>query len=65
MINSGAKRLKQEDARRVKAAEVKCMKKTAGYKTMQRMHGIKCGFSFGQNAGLQKKLDTTYKHNAS
>jgi hypothetical protein len=54
------------DARRIIAAEMKYVRRTAGYswtydKISTDCKGIKYNSSFGQNTGLQEKLDTTCK----
>jgi hypothetical protein len=53
-------------ARRVTGAEMKYVRKTAGYigtdyKTNTDCKRTKHNPSFGQNTGLQKKLASTYK----
>ena len=60
--------VKAWDARRITAAEMKCMRRTAGctwadYKT--NCKGVKNNTNFGQITGIQEKLDTTCKQNAS
>ena len=56
-------------ARRITAAEIKYMRKTAGYTWTDYKYrdckGIKYNPSSGQNTGLQKKLAATYKQNVS
>jgi hypothetical protein len=58
---------KGRDARRITATEMKYMRRTTGYtwtdhKTKYRDCGeIKYNRSFGQNTGLQEKLDTACK----
>jgi len=59
--------VKASDARRITAAEMKCMRRTAGY-TWDRLQnkctngkGVKNNTNFGQITGIQKKLDTTCK----
>ena len=58
--------IKAMDARRITAAEMKCMR-TAGYtwtdyKTNNRNYkGIKNNTNSGQITGIQEKLDTTCK----
>jgi hypothetical protein len=54
--------IKARDARRVKAAETKCMRKTAGC-TWTACKRTKQNPRFGQNTGTQKKLFATYKQN--
>jgi hypothetical protein len=54
------------DTRRVTAAEMKYVRKTAGYtgtdyKTNTDSKRTKLNPIFGQNTGLQKKLASTYK----
>jgi len=59
--------IKASDARRITAAEMKHMRRTAGYtwtdyKTnAQIAKGVKNNTNFGQTTGIQKKLDTTRK----
>jgi hypothetical protein len=60
--------IKARDAR-IRAAEMKYMRITAGYtwtdhKANRDCKGIKYNPSFGQNTGIQQKLDTTCKRNA-
>ena len=59
--------VKARDARRITAAEMKCMRRTAGY-TWYRLQnkctnckGVKNNTNFGQITGIQEKLDTTCK----
>jgi len=59
--------IKARDARRITAAEMKYMRRTAGY-TWDRLqnkyknyYGIKNNTNFGQITGIQEKLDTTCK----
>ena len=58
---------KARDARRITAAEMKYMRRTAGYtwtnyKTnITNYKGIKNNTNFGQITGVQEKLDTTCK----
>jgi len=63
--------VKASDARRITAAEMKYMRRTAGY-TWDRLQnkrtnckGVKINTNFGQITGIQDKLDTTYKQNDS
>jgi len=63
--------VKASDARRITAAEMKYMRRTAGY-TWDRLHNkctnckvVKNNTMFGQITGIQEKLDTTCKKNAS
>jgi len=58
---------KARDARRITAAEMKYMRRTAGY-TWDRLQnkytnykGIKNNTNSGQITGIQEKLDTTCK----
>ena len=56
--------VKARDTRRITAAEMKYMRRTAGYtwtdyKTNYK--GIKNNTNFGQITGVQEKLDTTCK----
>jgi len=59
--------IKARDARRITAAEMKYMRRTAGYiwtdyKTnAQIAKGIKNNTNFRQITGIQEKLDTTCK----
>jgi len=59
--------VKARDARRITAAEIKYMRRTAGYiwtdyKTnAQIAKGIKNNANFRQITGIQEKLDTTCK----
>ena len=63
--------IKARDARRITAAEMKYMSRTAGYtwtdyKTnAQIAKELKTTLIFGQITGIQEKLDTTCKQNAS
>jgi hypothetical protein len=55
--------IKATDASRRTAVEMKYMKRMAGYtwtdhKTHRHCKGIKYNLSFGQNTGLQEKIDT-------
>ena len=57
--------------KRMTAAEMKYMRRTAGY-TWDRLQneftnckGVKYNTNFGKIAGIQEKLDTTCKYNAS
>jgi len=59
--------IKARDARRITAAEMKYMRRTAGY-TWDRLQnkctnckGVKNNSNFGQITGIQEKLDTTCK----
>ena len=59
--------IKARDARRMTAAEMKYMRRTAGY-TWDRLQnkctnckGVKNNTNFGQITGIQEKLDTTCK----
>jgi len=59
--------VKASDARRITAAEIKNMRKTAGY-TWDRLQNkctnckiAKYNTNFGQITGIQEKLDTTCK----
>jgi len=59
--------VKARDGRRITAAEVKYVRRTAGY-TLDRLQnkqtnykGIKNNTNFGQITGTQEKLDTTCK----
>ena len=57
---------KARDARRIIAAEMKYMRRTAGYlDRLQNKYtnykGIKNNNNFGQITGIQEKLDTTCK----
>jgi len=58
---------KASDARRITAAEMKYMRRTAGYtwtdyKTnIQNCKGAKNNTNFGEITGIQEKLDTTCK----
>ena len=59
--------IKASDARRITAAEIKYMRRTAGYtwtdyKTnAQIAKELKNNTNFGQITGIQEKLDTTCK----
>jgi hypothetical protein len=63
--------IKARDGTRITAAEMKYMRRIAGYtwtdhKTNTEIaKELKFGTSFGQNTGLQEKLDTTCKSNAT
>jgi hypothetical protein len=57
---------KARDARRISAAEMKYMRRTAGYtwtdhKTNTNCKGVQSNFNFGQMTGMQEKLDTICK----
>jgi hypothetical protein len=59
--------VKARDARRITAAEMKCMRITAGY-TWDRLQnkctnckGVKNNNNFGQITGIEGKLDTACK----
>ena len=59
--------IKASDARRITAAEMKYMRRTARY-TWDRLQnkctnckGVKNNTNFGQITGIQEKLDTTCK----
>jgi len=59
--------VKARDARRITVAEMKYMRRTAGY-TWDRLQnkytnckGVKNNTNFGQITGIQEKLDTTCK----
>jgi hypothetical protein len=56
--------VKARDASRISAAEMKYLRRTAGY-TGTDCKGVKNNCNFGQIIGIQKKLDTTCKQNAS
>jgi hypothetical protein len=62
--------IKARDARRITAAEMKYVRKTAGYiwtdcKTKHRdCKRTKYNPSYGQNRGIQKKLFATCQQNA-
>ena len=63
--------IKARDVRRIKAAEMKYMRRTAGY-TWDRLQnkfthckGIRNNTGSRQTAGIQEELDTTCKQNAS
>ena len=61
--------LKARDARRITAAEMKYMRRTAGYtwtdnKTNTNYKGVKNNTNSRQNTGIQEELDTTRKQNA-
>jgi ABC-type ATPase involved in cell division len=60
--------IKARDASRIAAAEMKYMRRTAGYiwtdyKT--NCKGVKNNSNFGQITRIQEQLDTTCKQNAS
>jgi hypothetical protein len=62
--------IEARDARRITAAEMKCMRNGTGYiwtnfKTNTDCKRTKYNTSFGQNIGMQKKLVTTCKRNAA
>jgi hypothetical protein len=62
--------VKARDARRILAAEMKYMIRTAGYawtvtKQIHRLQRVKNNSNFGQITGIQEKLDKTCKQNAS
>jgi hypothetical protein len=63
--------VKASDTRRITAAEMKYMRRTAGY-TWNRLQnkctnckGVKNNTNFGQITGIKEKLDTTCKQNTS
>jgi len=65
--NNNNKTIKARDARRITAAEMKYLRRTAGY-TWDRLQnkcinckGVKNNTNFGQITGIQEKLDTTRK----
>jgi len=59
--------IKASDARRITAAEMKHMRRTAGYtwdrlqKKCTNCKGVKNNTNLGQITGIQEKLDTTWK----
>jgi len=59
--------IKASDARRITAAEMKYMRRTAGYtctdyrKKYTNCKGVKNNTNFEQITGIQEKLDTTCK----
>jgi len=59
--------IKARDARRITAAEMKHMRRTAGCawtdyrKKCTNCKGVKSNTNFGQITGIQEKLDTTCK----
>ena len=59
--------IKARDARRIKAAEMKYVRRTAGYtwtdykNKYANYKGNKNNTNFGQITGIQEKLDTTCK----
>ena len=59
--------VKASDARRITAAEMKHVRRTAGYTWIdyktnaQIANGLKNNTNFGQITGIQEKLDTTCK----
>jgi hypothetical protein len=62
--------IKASDTRRITAAEMKYVRRTAGYtwtdyKTNEQIEKKKKKTNFGQITGIQEKLDTTCKENAS
>jgi hypothetical protein len=60
--------IKARDARKISAAEIKCMRRTAGYRLHNKytnFKGVKNNSNFGQITEIQEKLDTTCKQNAS
>jgi hypothetical protein len=62
---------KARDATRITAAEMKYMRRTAGYTWTDRETSAEIAKelnitpSFGQNTGLQEKLDTACNSNAT
>jgi len=65
--NNNNKTIKARDARRITAAEMKYLRRTARY-TWDRLQnkcinckGVKNNTNFGQITGIQEKLDTTRK----
>jgi hypothetical protein len=63
--------VKARHASRMSAAEMKYLRRTAGYNwdRLQNKYtnckGVKNNSNFGQITGIQEKLDTTFKQNAS
>jgi hypothetical protein len=61
--------IKARDARRITAADMKYMRRTAGYTWTDHKTNTEIAKeynpSFGQNTGLQEKLDTTRKLNTT
>ena len=63
--------IKARDTRRITAAEMKYMRRTAGYtwdilqNKFTHCKGIRNNNGSRQTAGIQKELDTTCKQNAS
>ena len=63
--------IKASDTRRITAAEMKYMRRTAGYtwdslqNKCTNCKGVKNNTNFGQITGIQEKLDATCKQNAS
>jgi len=63
--------IKARDERRITAAEMKYVRKTAGYTWTDYKTNTAIAMernithNFGQNTGIQKKLLTTYKRTAS
>jgi len=59
--------IKASDTRRITAAEMKYMRRTAGYiwdrlqNKCTNYKGVKNNTNFGQIAGIQEKLNTTCK----
>jgi len=59
--------IKARDARRITAAEMKYMRRTAGYSWDRLQNkctnckGVKNNINFGQINGIQEKLETTRK----
>jgi hypothetical protein len=54
--------IKARDASRKTAAEMKCMRRTAGLQNKYtNCKGIKNHTNLGQNTGIQEELDTTCK----
>ena len=56
--------VKARDARRITAAEMKYMRRTAGYTWTDyktNCEGVKNNTRFGQITGIKEKLDTTCK----
>jgi len=71
LYGSETSTIKTSDARRITAAEMKYVRRTAGYiwdrleNKFTNCKGVKNNTNFGQITGIQEKLDTTCKQNAS
>jgi len=65
LYGSETRTIKASDARRITAAEMKYMRRTAGYTWTDYKTNVKNNTNFGQIPGIQENLDTICKQNAS